>query len=90
MSESKLKKHLEQLREEMQELDDVPGEDQKDLENIVEGLQRKLDGRNGDQSSEQRDIQNTLSASIARFEASHPRLTGVLNDIMVTLSNMGI
>ncbi|NIT59402.1 MAG: DUF4404 family protein, partial [Aliifodinibius sp.] len=31
-----------------------------------------------------------LKEAINRFETEHPRTTAILNDIMVTLSNMGI
>ena len=31
-----------------------------------------------------------IQESIEEFEAEHPRATAILNDIMVTLSNMGI
>ena len=31
-----------------------------------------------------------LRDAIERFEVEHPRATGVVNDIMVVLSNMGI
>jgi plasmid replication initiation protein len=31
-----------------------------------------------------------IKSSIDRFETEHPRATAILNDIMVTLSNMGI
>ncbi len=31
-----------------------------------------------------------IKSSIDNFEAEHPRATAILNDIMVTLSNMGI
>lgn len=31
-----------------------------------------------------------LREAISEFEVEHPRLTGILNDIMVALSNLGI
>jgi len=31
-----------------------------------------------------------LKEAISEFEVEHPRLTGILNDIMVALSNLGI
>ena len=35
-------------------------------------------------------VSDSIKDSVARFETQHPRATAILNDIMVTLSNMGI
>tara|TARA_R110000782_G_scaffold124850_3_gene216337 strand:+ start:874 stop:1131 length:258 start_codon:yes stop_codon:yes gene_type:complete len=44
-----------------------------------------------EQSSEDTDfVINKLKQSIAHFETEHPRATAILNDIMMTLSNIGI
>jgi hypothetical protein len=31
-----------------------------------------------------------MKEAVSQFEVEHPTLTGVLNELMVTLSNMGI
>ncbi len=44
-----------------------------------------------DQSSDDNTfIINKLKQSIEYFETEHPRATAILNDIMVTLSNIGV
>lgn len=43
------------------------------------------------ETSEEKNITiEKIKSSIDRFETDHPRATAILNDIMVTLSNMGI
>jgi hypothetical protein len=36
------------------------------------------------------DLIERLREEVAAFEAAHPRATGILNDVLVTLGNMGI
>ncbi len=46
-----------------------------------------------EQSSDEHDSEpviDNIKTSIEKFEAEHPRATAILNDIMVTLNNMGI
>jgi len=35
-------------------------------------------------------LEGSVTELIEQFEVEHPRITGVLNDLMVTLSGMGI
>jgi hypothetical protein len=88
MSNIKLKQSLQQLQTEINKLGSVPAADKRELENLVAAIRQMLDS--DPQAADAEDMQDTLSTAITRFEASHPRLTGVLNDIMISLSNMGI
>ena len=36
------------------------------------------------------NLMNTLKQAVLAMETDHPKLTGVLNNVIVTLSNMGI
>jgi uncharacterized protein YicC (UPF0701 family) len=58
------------------------------LESLVTALERRLE----DPESEVHHhslVQETADA-ITQFEIAHPRITGILNDLMVALGNMGI
>lgn len=82
-----LEKDIERLKEEAARLptDDTSGREQ--LRGLIEQLEAKLAaGGNDDVES----LLDHLQDSVAHFEAEHPRATAILNDIMVTLSNMGI
>ena len=39
---------------------------------------------------EHHGLMQNLRDAVSHFETEHPRATAILNDIMVTLSNMGI
>ena len=43
-----------------------------------------------DEAVEDEALMDSLRESVERFEVEHPRATGILNNIMVMLSNMGI
>jgi len=86
MSRTKLHNDLEKLRKEINRLavDDV--ESRKRLDQLITDLEAKLE-----KPDEENDgLMVNLKDAIKHFEAEHPRATAILNDIMVTLSNMGI
>lgn len=87
MTHSKLNQSLQRLEAEIKDLKSVSGAEKKELEGIIRNIRQALDQ---DEAASETDLQEKLNSAIVRLEASHPRLTAVLNDIMVTLSNMGI
>lgn len=87
MTHSKLKQSLQRLETEIIDLKSISGAEKKELEDIIRNIRQALEQ---DDAENETDLQEKLNSAIARLEASHPRLTAVLNDIMVTLSNMGI
>lgn len=86
MPTRKLLDDLERLRDEINHLaaDDVESRDR--LNHLISELEMKLDNQEGDDEG----LMDNLRESIQHFETEHPRATAILNDIMVTLSNMGI
>jgi hypothetical protein len=86
MAHSKLTQSLERLQTEIEDLS-IPDTEKRELESLVLNIRQALDQETDSGGA---DLQQSLHSTIVRFEASHPRLTAVLNDIMVTLSNMGI
>ena len=87
MTHSKLKQSLQRLETEIEDLKSISGTEKQELEEIISNIRQTL---NQDEEAGGTDLQESLNSAIVRLEASHPRLTAVLNDIMVTLSNMGI
>lgn len=87
MANSKLQIDLERLRDAINQVakDDI--ETRERLDRIINDLEAKLE--TGDEEENEGLIQDIREA-IENFEAEHPRATAILNDIMVTLSNMGI
>ncbi len=87
MSEEKLRQELERLKSEVNNLpgDDIAGREQ--LQQVINKLESRLAE---DEENDDEGLFDQLQDSVSHFEAEHPRATAILNDIMVTLSNMGI
>ncbi len=72
----------------------------KELEHIsIDNLEAKkhitalideIEALNEASSEDKNFIIDNIKKSIEDFETDHPRATAILNDIMVTLSNLGI
>lgn len=88
MTQQKLQKELEQLRAEIEKVDTTDAQTKAKLEQLVRDIENELEKPEEDKF--QHGLMDDLRESINRFEAEHPRTTAILNDIMVTLSNMGI
>lgn len=81
----KLHEKINSLKNEVEQLpvdNDVTKKHINELINEIENLD--------DAAGENEDVIDKIKSAIDHFEAEHPRATAILNDIMVTLSNMGI
>lgn len=88
MSDEKLRTSLDELRAELERLEAEEAQVRERLDALISGVETRLD-KPGD-STHHHSLLDDLRHSIAEFEVSHPRATGILNDIMVKLGNMGI
>lgn len=89
MSRARLEESLERLRHELESLDADASDprDTKRLRALIDDVESQLDALEGDEDG---SLVDGLRAQVEQFEVEHPRVTAILNDIMVTLSNMGI
>jgi len=71
------------------ELDKISIEN-SDAKNHINALIEEIENLKDQSSEDNSFIINKLKKSIENFETEHPRATAILNDIMVTLSNIGI
>ncbi len=88
MTNTKLHEELERLRSEVNRLTDDNIDAKEKLNLLISDIEKKLE-KPSDEAHHRNlieDIRNTIN----QFETDHPRATAILNDIMVTLSNMGI
>lgn len=83
-----LEKTLQALRIEIANLAEGEQESKKRLEKLVEDIETKI--KSPEDMDHHSDLVLDVKDSVAYFEVSHPTVTGVLNDIMMALSNMGI
>ncbi len=85
-SKRKLSEGLDRLRAELKTLETDAATRQR-LEDLARRVERQLqEGR----TEEHPSLVKELEDEILRFEVAHPRLTAIINDIMVALSQMGI
>jgi hypothetical protein len=86
MSEEKINEALGALREEGERLDNPEARER--LSNLVENIEQNVDYSG--LSEEHQDLVEDVKEAIVHFEVEHPSITGILNEIMMTLSNVGI
>ena len=85
MAKEKANQLLDQLRNEIEQQTSLPENDKQRMSELVENIEQGLDEDNISD-----ELSAKLTDTVSEFEASHPRLTAIVNDISVTLSNMGI
>ena len=88
MSDEKLRESLEELRSELDRLEAEEAQIRERLDALISGVETRLD--QPEDAAHHQSLLQDLRQSISQFEVSHPRATAILNQIMVTLGNMGI
>ncbi len=84
MSREHLQDLLQRLRGELAQLES--SDSRPRLETLVADLERELAA----EQAEGAGLTQELKRRVESFEVEHPRVTAILNDVMVTLSNLGI
>ena len=79
---------LETLQREIEKLDIADPETKSRIEMLVVDIEHQLSNPGDVQSN--KNLVNRVEESAELFEADHPQLSGILNKVMNTLSNMGI
>ena len=87
MTHDKLREDLDKLRAEIDNIAADDHESKEKLNQLITQLESRL--KSSDDEDNQGLTQN-VKETINHFETEHPRATAILNDIMVTLSNIGI
>lgn len=79
---------LSTLRSEIQALDIGDEEARRRLDSLVVDIGASIERPSGAVSDE--TLADRLKSSILSFEASHPRLAVLMNDVLEKLSTMGV
>lgn len=79
---------LSTLRREMSALDIGDEDARQRLDKLILDIEARSKDPSGAAADE--GLSGQLKASILKFEVSHPRLAGVVNDVVDKLSAMGI
>jgi hypothetical protein len=88
MNDLKLQEDLKKLRREVQEIAAGDDEARQQLDLLISDIEKRIQ-MPADANGHKNLLQGIRDA-IGQLEAEHPRVTGILNDIMTTLGNMGI
>jgi hypothetical protein len=89
MENETLRKQLADLHEELQQIDTVDGNERILLQQLATDLQELLD-RDSEQQEHYQSLRERLNETIATVEASHPRATLLMRQVIDQLSFMGI
>ena len=87
MSKENLVTDLERLRKEIQQVAASNPETYQKLNGLIADLERQI---TDDSGKDHASLLDRVKDEITHFETAHPRATAILNDILVTLSNIGI
>ncbi|BBA34076.1 uncharacterized protein sS8_2124 [Methylocaldum marinum] len=87
MTEKEVSEALFNLRKEIEQLSSADSETRVRLETLLADLERQLEAS---EDEHQLHLIEDLKEAISQFEVEHPRITGILNELMVALSNLGI
>lgn len=83
-----LNSDLEKLRQEVNSLASGDNDTKDKLNVLINDIEQKIS--TPDDQTHHNNLMNSIKDAITQFETEHPRATAILNDIMVSLSNMGI
>jgi hypothetical protein len=87
MSRENLVRDLERLRSEIDGVARNNPDAYRKLNELINDLERQV---SESPDSNHVGLSERVKDELVRFEAAHPRATAILNDILVTLGNMGI
>ena len=81
---------LEELHEELQQIDSVDARGQQLLETLMSDIEKLINAGERDQEYVSHRLGEGLKDGIELFEASHPRTTMLMGQVIDALSKMGI
>ncbi len=87
MTEKEISEALFNLRKEIEQLSTTDAETRARLETILSDLEQQLEAS---EDEHRLHLVDDMKEAISQFEVEHPRITGILNDLMVALGNLGI
>jgi hypothetical protein len=86
MNKDALRTKLEQLRTELAAAANLDVKTHDQLRSLVADIERSIEG----EETEGEPLSEQVEDLVLKFEADHPQLTGLLNQVATALSNLGI
>lgn len=87
MAEKEVSEALFNLRNEIERLGDDNPELKTRLEDLLDDLEDNLEAT---EDASQLHLVEDMKDAVSQFEVQHPTLTGIVNELMLALGNMGI
>ncbi len=87
MDQKQLQDYLDQLNTAIDK-SGAPEADKAQLNELIETIEQQLDDPLLAEDSD--NLADQVDVMVAQFESEHPTIAGILNNIMVTLSSMGV
>ncbi len=87
MKKAELQTAITKLRLEIESLEDEEDETRENLAQLANMMQEQLETNT---SQENPSLNNAVIEMVEAYEARHPRITAIVNDIMTKLAGMGI
>jgi len=87
--QQQLREQLEKLHAELQEVEFLNDDDRALLQNLARDVREVLN-REDERAEHYRGLGERLNETVAQIEASHPRITLLMRQIIDQLSFMGI
>ena len=87
MNQQQLKEHLDQLTSAIQDMQATESDKEKLSQLIFDIEQQLSDPMLG---SDNVSLTEQVDGLVSNFETDHPSVAGILNNIMLTLSSMGV
>lgn len=86
MDEQQLYQQLEALKSELDNSPALSGETREKMLGLIDRMEEQMHSPEHDHDS----VSEQFKSLVAEFEVSHPTLTRVVNNLLVTLGNMGV
>lgn len=85
-----LRKSLENLHKELKDSKNIDDDSVKVLRKIMSDIQDILDKNEKAAIANAPKLQSSLKETADKFEISHPKLTGAINIVISSLTNIGV
>jgi hypothetical protein len=85
-----LRKSLENLHNELKNSKNIDDESVKVLRKLMADIEVILDKNEVAAAAEAPKLQSSLKDTAEKFEVSHPKLTGAINIVISSLTNIGV
>jgi len=89
MDKQQLREQLEKLHTELQDVESLNDKDRALLQNLATDVREALN-REDDHAEHYNSLGERLKEAVAQIEASHPRLTLLMRQVIDQLAFMGI